>query len=82
MSSRLEQRVKKCPVPAQTEGLSSEQLVFKTEALGSNHLHDNHMISLLWTTEKQEGEGCIFLTPPGEKLVPLEQEDSGTLAGT
>ncbi|KAK7813417.1 hypothetical protein U0070_007986 [Myodes glareolus] len=55
---------------------------FQTEALGSNHFHDNHMISLLWTTEKQEGEGYIFLTPPGDKLVPLEQEDSGTLAGT
>lgn len=71
-----------CPVPAQTEGLSSEQLVFKTEALSSNHLHDNHMLSLLRTTEKQEGEGCISLTPPGEKLVPLEHEDSETLAAT
>lgn len=69
-----------CLVPAQTEGLSSKHLTFKTEALG--HLHDNHMLSLLWTTEKQEVEGCISLTPPGEKLVPLEQEDSEALAAT
>lgn len=72
----------RCPVPAQTEGLTSEQLVFKTEAVGSKRLHDNHMLSLLQTTKKQVGEDAFprFLME-NKKLAPLEQ-DSGTLAGT